>query len=188
MRDFNDVAAPYFNPFRNSVVRLISIISVILLVAASMLSIHAAITRAAPPPAYITLPESVPSQVASAQFAGHYSSNASMTIGIMLYPNNQSKIDALYAQLYNPQSSLYHHWLKKKEFNSLFGPTNNQITLITQFLNQSGLHIIQGPGPLLIPAIGTATQVEATFHTTLNNYRSPDGTIFFANSTNIQFL
>ena len=186
MRDFNDVAAPYCNPFRNSVVRLISIISVILLVAASMLSIHASTTRAAPPPSYVGLPDSIPPQVANAQSTGHYSYNASMTIGIMLYPNNQAKIDTLYTQLYDPHSSLYHHWLRKKEFDSLFGPTSGQLGLITQFLSQSGMHIIQGPGPLLIPATGTTAQVETAFHTTLNNYRLPDGNTFFANGTNIQ--
>ncbi|HET9919747.1 MAG TPA: S53 family peptidase [Ktedonobacteraceae bacterium] len=185
MRGFNDVAAPYSNSFRYSVVRLTCIISVLLLVAASMLSIHSAITRAASP-LYVTLPDSVPSQVANAQSTGHYSSNVSMSIGIMLYPNNQAKIDALYTQLYDAHSPLYHHWLRKKEFDSLFGPTSGQLALITQFLSQSGLHLIQGPGPLLIPAMGTTVQVEAAFHTTLNNYRLPNGTTFFANSTNIQ--
>lgn len=139
-----------------------------------------------PAPLFLPLSGSVTPEVASSQLVGHYVTSEPMTVGIMLATNQQGKMDNLLQQLYDPASPLYHHWLHKGAVDATFGATAAQLALVKNYLLQAGLHLQKNPGSLFIVASGTSAQLEQAFHTTINDYRRPDGSTFFANSTTLQ--
>jgi subtilase family serine protease len=90
------------------------IMGLVLILASGFLSHQLFSARAnATTPPFVTLQGSVTPQLASSQFVSHYASAVPMTVGVMLVPNQQSKMDDLLKQLYDPASLLYHHWLRK---------------------------------------------------------------------------
>lgn len=148
-------------------------------------------SRAAEP--LVSLPGSVPPLVAQAQLVGHYSAASTgvgstpMVIGIVLAPNHESEIEALVQSMYKPHSPQFHHWLRTGDYDRLFGPTASQVAAAEGFLKQAGLSILpQSSSATIVMATGSSTQIEAGFHTTINTYRAPDGTTYFANSSDIQ--
>lgn len=138
----------------------------------------------------VTVSDSVPVQVANAHLLGHHLPNVvneKLTVGLVLQPEHQDELNRLLHSLYDVHSPLYHHWLPTGEFDARFGPRGLQLNALKQFLSSYGLQLIpENTGALLLHAIGTFDQVEAAFHTHINDYRAPDGTIFFANGTNIE--
>src|SRR5262249_23594288 len=43
--------------------------------------------------------------------------------------------------------------------------------------------VVPSGSPFLVRATGSSSQIERTFHTTLNSFKDPQGTKYFANST-----
>jgi subtilase family serine protease len=169
---------------RYSLTLVVFVISSLLLVTSGSIKVHVVQAGASQ---LVMLPGSVPQQIAHAKLIGHHSSRAPITIGILMQTNNVAEMNTLLKALYNRYSPLYHHWLEKGEFDQRFGPTNNQLTKITNFLRQTGLRIVPSHvGTKVVLASGLPSQVEATFHTTINDYRLSNGEMFFANSTGVQ--
>lgn len=169
---------------------LIFIFGTIAILLTSVLGTWAVISHAAEP--LTSIAGSVPPQVAQAQQVGQYSSiNGSssmpMSIGVVLAPDHESQIQGLVKGIYDRHSPLFHHWLQTGEYDKLFGPTPQQLASVQSYLQQNGLTISANPpSSTIVMASGSSTQVEAAFHVTINNYRLPDGTTFYANSNPIQ--
>src|SRR5262249_44565906 len=121
------------------------------------------------------------------QLVGHHDPGAPITLGVSLIPRNQSEIDRLLQDLYDPAKPQYHQFLRSGEFDARFGPTSDQLAAVKSFLAQSGLHVTTGgPDALVLDLTGTSGQAETTFRTRINDYQLPDGMQVFANSTNVQ--
>lgn len=92
--------------------------------------------------------------------------------------------DALAAyvdQVSDPNSPLYRHYLTPEEETARFGPTVCNYQAIIDWLKAGGVTIIQTyDDRTLLEATGTAAQLDALLHITLNEYRRRDGTTFFA--------
>lgn len=114
---------------------------------------------------------------------GQHTSSGQLTISIALHPNNEAQMNELLANLYDPSSAQYQHWLATGEFNAHFAPTAAQIAQVQSFLTQSGLQIVSSPTPFLVRATGTTAQIEVAFHTKLDNYQAANGKSFFQNNT-----
>ena len=54
---------------------------------------------------------------------------------------------------------------------------------MAKFLSSSGLTVVPSGSPFLVRATGSSAKVQSTFHTTLNTFKDPQGTKYFANST-----
>jgi subtilase family serine protease len=54
---------------------------------------------------------------------------------------------------------------------------------VAKFLSSSGLTVVPSGSPFLVRTTGSSAKVQSTFHTTLNNFKDPQGTQYFANST-----
>ena len=54
---------------------------------------------------------------------------------------------------------------------------------MAKFLSTSGLTVVPSGSPFLVRATGSSAQIQRTFHTTLNSFKDPQGTKYFANST-----
>ena len=116
----------------------------------------------------VTLSSSAAQWIASAHLAGHHSSNDQMTIGLMLKMISLDQQHSLISSLYHPNSSSYHQWLSSAQFSQRYAPSQSSIAAAQSFLTQSGLHLVASPDASLQVASGTTSQVEAAFHTTIN--------------------
>lgn len=113
-------------------------------------------------------------------------SSPKMTVEVVLAPRNESQLSDLLANLYNPQSESYQHWLGKGEFYSRFAPSNAQIAAIADYLQASGLVVEQSSSPFLLRASGSSSMVASAFRTTLSTYRNPKGITYFSNASAVQ--
>jgi kumamolisin len=109
-----------------------------------------------------------------------------MTVEILLAPSNASELSGMLADLYNPNSNNYQHWLGKGEFYSLFAPDSAQVTAIVNYLEGSGLEVEQTSSPFLLQASGPSSLVESTFRTSIHSYRNPRGITYYSNAQQVQ--
>src|SRR5208337_656197 len=65
-------------------------------------------------------------------------SSPKMTVDVVLAPRNEPELSGLLANVYNPKSDSYRHWLGKGEFYSRFAPSDAQIAAIASHLQASG--------------------------------------------------
>ena len=103
-----------------------------------------------------------------------------MSIGLAL--RNQDQLSALLQSLYNPSSPNYHQYLTQDEFAQRFGPTAAQRQAVIGYLTRQGFTVTQ-VYPDLVDFSGTVSQAERVFGVTINDYRGPDGRVFYSNST-----
>jgi kumamolisin len=160
----------------------------LLLLLAALLGGYAIASRGAAisPHAYVTLTGSFPGVPQNARLAGHHESLSQLGVSIALRPNHEAEMDTLLANLYDPNSPQYQHWLATGEFTARFAPTAAQIAQVQSFLTQAGLQIVSAPTPFLVRATGTTAQIEAAFHTRLDNYTAANGKSFWQNDTPVQ--
>ncbi|MGO9273587.1 MAG: protease pro-enzyme activation domain-containing protein [Terriglobia bacterium] len=92
---------------------------------------------------------------------------------IVLLKRNQEQEQAaalLIDQLHNRNSSMYHHWLSAEEYGQRFGPTEDDIAKLTDWLQSKGFTIDDvPPGRTHITITGNAGMVREAFHTEIHN-------------------
>ena len=160
--------------------------TVLLFLLAASLSLNHFIGRvAAAPQPYISLSGSYTSPGAGSRLVGQHADQP-LTITVALQPRNAAYLRSLLAELYNPHSYRYHQWLAPGEFDALFAPLASQTAQVSSFLAQAGLQVNASQTPFLVQANGTTTQIEAAFHTTLNDYVSANGQSFFQNAGTVE--
>ncbi|ADW71005.1 protease pro-enzyme activation domain-containing protein [Granulicella tundricola] len=99
----------------------------------------------------------------------------------------QAQLDQALADLQNPHTASYHHWLTPDTFATRFGPTDADITAANTWLTSQGFAINKlSKGHTAIEFSGTVAQVRNAFGTQLHSYTAPDGRAFHANNTDPQ--
>ncbi len=115
---------------------------------------------------------------------GAQSSTRLMQLNVVLQPRDPAALANYATEVATPGSPIYHEYLPKGAFASVFGPAKATIAAVSASLRALGLHPGKvSPSHLAIPVTGTAGQVERALHTTLANYRLPGGRIAFANTS-----
>jgi kumamolisin len=113
---------------------------------------------------------------------GSYSSSK-MQIEVAVAPRDEAGLNTMLAALYDKNSPSYHRWLTTGQYDARFAPIPAARTAVAKFLSSSGLAVVPSDSPFLVRATGSSSQIERTFHTTLNTFKDPQGTKYFANST-----
>lgn len=120
--------------------------------------------------------------IRKAKLIGAASGQQQLNLSIGLQLRNQQELADLLSNMYNPRSSLYHHFLTPQQFAAEFGPTPSQQQQVIGYLRSQGLTVTHvTPNGLLIDANATVAQVEATFGVTINTYQL-GARHFFANA------
>jgi subtilase family serine protease len=123
----------------------------------------------------------IPPEVASARRFEKLGRNKRLRLAIGLPLHNRQELKALLADLYDPKSPNYRHYLTSGEFTGKFGPTEEEYGRLADFIRSKGLNITNTfPDRMLLDAEGTVPDVEKAFSINLYNYRRPDGTVFYA--------
>src|SRR5690242_1811582 len=125
---------------KRTIVRKLGITSVaLIIVSVSVLSI-AFIARAKQNSPYVLTSQTVP-LVSRAHLLGAASSQQQLNLSVGLQLRNQQELDNLLSAMYNPHSSMYHHFLTPQAFADEFGPTADQQQQVKGYLRQQGLTV-----------------------------------------------
>jgi subtilase family serine protease len=104
-----------------------------------------------------------------------------MILTLRLSNVKQTELDTLLAELHDPASPNYHHWLTPEEFGARFGPSPEDMNAITDWLVASGFVVDEvAKGRSWINFTGSAAAVESAFHTQIHNYYV-NGKLHYAN-------
>src|SRR5579872_3693172 len=161
--------------------RLAVVIAVLVVASASVVSIKL-MAQAKQDQPFVLQGQNVP-LTAHAQMLGAASGQQQLNLSIGLQLRNRQELDTLLSDMYNPRSSMYHHFLTPQAFNDEFAPTPDQQQQVANYLHSQGLTVNSiSPNGLLIDASATVSQAEATFRVAINNYQLGTNT-FYANAT-----
>jgi hypothetical protein len=115
---------------------------------------------------------------------GAVASDQAVTGGVFLEPRNPALLSQFSAAVSDPRSPLFHHYLARGEFARLFGPAPTPIAAVEATLRAEGLAVrgVSSNG-LLVTFAAPAWRVEGAFHTGLERYRLPDGTVGYGTTS-----
>ena len=116
---------------------------------------------------------------------GAVAANASISVAVSLAPRDAAGLDAFLAQVGNPKSALYKHYLTVAQFADRFGASPAAVKQVTDYLTSQGLKVSSvNANRLTVNATGSAAQVAKAFGTSLATYH--DATTkrdYYANAT-----
>jgi kumamolisin len=117
-----------------------------------------------------------------AKALGELAASQTMRIVITLPLRNQQQLDNLLADLYNPASPSYHHFLTVEQFTAEFGPTEEDYNTAIAFAEEHGLTVAAtSPNRVNLDVTGSVADIESAFHLTLRTYQHPtENRSFFA--------
>jgi subtilase family serine protease len=101
-------------------------------------------------------------------------------------PDQEQALENLLADIQNPQSPNYHRWLTADELGKDYGPAQQDIDTVVNWLSSHGMQVngVSKSG-LTIDLSGTAGQVRDAFHTEIHSYKV-NGTMHIANASDPQ--
>jgi kumamolisin len=105
-----------------------------------------------------------------------------MQIDLVLPLRNPQGLKDFLADLYNPKSPNYRHFLTPQQFTARFGPTQAQYNALLQFAHDNGLQPVGGSrDQRLVQVKGTVGAIETALHVNMTTYRHPtEDRIFYA--------
>jgi len=96
---------------------------------------------------------------------------ARMILVLKRSPEQEAALEAFMARQLNPKSPDFHHWLKPAEFGEIYGPSDADISTVTNWLQNHGFSIDNvANGRTFIEFSGNARLVQETFHTEIHRY------------------
>jgi uncharacterized repeat protein (TIGR01451 family) len=106
-----------------------------------------------------------------------------LAIGLPL--RNAEALTNLLAQIYDPASTNYHHYLTPEQFTAQFGPTEEDYAKVINFAQANGLTVAgTHPNRLVLDVQSTVADVEKTFHVKMRNFHHPkEDRTFYAPDT-----
>ena len=85
-------------------------------------------------------------------------------------PEQQRELDGFVDQLHNPRSDQYHQWLTPEEFGRRFGPADEDVAAVANWLRSKGFVIEDMPASKThITFTGTAGQMRDAFHVDIHH-------------------
>ena len=102
-----------------------------------------------------------------------------LAIGLPL--RNQDELDTLLAQLQDPASPKFRHYLSAQQFAAEFGPTEQDYQALIRFAHENGL-VVTGthPNRVLLDVSGEASEIEKALHVKMMVYDHPIRGRFYA--------
>jgi subtilase family serine protease len=118
-------------------------------------------------------------QAASAQAV---STSKQLKLGLVLPLRDESELDSLITQLYDPASPLYHHYLSSKEFTTRFEPSQADYDKVVAWAKANNLTITATTANRhIVDVQGKVSDINRALHVTLREYQHPtENRQFFA--------
>ena len=100
------------------------------------------------------------------------SNRLNLVVGLPL--RNQTELDRLLHDLYDPASPRYHQYLTPVQFTDRFAPTQRDYNEVTRFAASNGLAVIgTHPNRTLLDVAGSIADIEKAFHVRMAIYQHP---------------
>lgn len=118
-----------------------------------------------------------------AQHAGPLDPVQHLQLALSLPLRNEPALDTLLAELYDPTSPGFHHYLSADEFTTRFGPSQADYDAVLAWAGAHGLSVIATvPNRRIVDVDGTVDAINRAFHVNLGQYNDPihAGRIFHA--------
>ncbi len=132
----------------------------------------------------LTATTHVPAAVVSGQarLVGHMPAAQRMSLAISLPLRNESGLDDLLGQIYDPKSTSYQHYLSTAEFTERFGPSEDDYTSLVNFAQANGLNILEtSANRVVLDVEGSAADIEKAFHVSMGLYQHPsENRVFYS--------
>jgi len=113
----------------------------------------------------------VPHAVAESRVVTRLAGTSRLNLAIGLPLRNQNELDELLAQLSDPASPNFGHYLSAEQFAAEFGPTNEDYQAVIQFARENGL-VVTGthPNRVLLDVSGDVSTIEKVLHVRMMTY------------------
>ena len=123
----------------------------------------------------------VPHAVADSRTFNHLTETTRLNLAIGLPLRNQNQLDALLAELQDPASPNFGHYLSAQQFAVEFGPTEQDYQALIQFAHENGL-VVTGThsNRVLLDVSGEASEIEKALHVKMMVYDHPARGRFYA--------
>ncbi len=109
-----------------------------------------------------------------------------MLLQLRRSPEQEQVLDKYIAEIEDPRSPNYHHWLTAQEMREKYGLAAQDIETITNWLKSHGFKVNRVyPNGLVIDFSGTAGEVNEAFHTEIHHLEV-NGTMHVANMSDPQ--
>lgn len=110
----------------------------------------------------------------SAQVNGHLKADTVLQLDVVLPLSNAAALNSFLADIYNPASPNYRHYLTPAEFTAQFGPSQADYDAAVTYLRNNGLTVTGGSRDGMdIQASGTVAAIESAFRVQLLTYKHP---------------
>jgi subtilase family serine protease len=131
------------------------------------------------------LPGHVPEALSSLAPIGRLAATNELWLAIGLPLRDRAGLENFVAQVSDPASPNFRHYLTREELTARFGPTEQDYEAVKNFARTNGLAIaVTHDNRLLLDVTGPVAAVEKAFHITLRTYRHPtEARDFFAPDT-----
>lgn len=121
--------------------------------------------------------------VATSHRTGDLAADKQLSVAVGLKLHNTAALDKFLADVGNPKSPSYGHYLTPEQFAARFGPTRAEFDQVSSYLRSKGLRV-NGVNGQVVDATGTSAQLAGAFATKLGVYDDPARhRQFFANDS-----
>jgi hypothetical protein len=123
----------------------------------------------------VTLPGSVPALARAEYDLGEAPAStqlASASLVLRRGPEQQAALKRALAEIEDPSSPSYHHWITPEEFGRRFGPADADVAAIVNWLDGEGVSSITvSKGRSIIEFSGSVGLIEQVFRTSFHSFR-----------------
>ena len=119
------------------------------------------------------LQSSVPAAISHLSANGRLAANTRLNLSIGLPLRNESTLDNLLQQLYDPASPNYRHYLTPQQFTEQFAPSATDYQTVANFFGSNGFTVVKRPDRMVLDVNGSVPDVERVFHLTMRTYPHP---------------
>jgi subtilase family serine protease len=110
----------------------------------------------------------------TAQAVGNLAATRQMQLDVVLPLRDKAGLDAFVADVNNPASPNYRHFLTPQAFTARFGPTQNDYDTVVQYLQHYGFSVVGGSRDGMdVQIVGPVSAVEAAFNLKIRTYKHP---------------
>jgi subtilase family serine protease len=134
---------------------------------------HSLITREIDEKAHVTLLGNTRPEVSIARDLGPVSDSLQMShmfLQMKMSPQQEADIEALVNRLHDPSAAEYHKWLSLAEIEERFGPAQDDIKTVSEWLESHGFTVnVVYRANGVIDFSGPASSIREAFHTEIHN-------------------
>jgi len=113
---------------------------------------------------------------------GRLPQSQELQLDLVLPLRDSAGLKAFLADVYNPKSPNYRHFVTPQQFTARFGPSQADYDAVLNFVHEYGMQVVGGTRDGMdVQVKGTVGQIETAFHVNMKTYQHPtEDRIFYS--------